>query len=249
MLHGTVCLKWIYLCEISRLEVCWGLNQSAGAALTEDHRRGGSWDVHSHTAPEAGSARSGCRQAWFLPRPLSWACRQAPPCVLTGLSLGTCSPGSFWISSSYAGSHEVGPSHCSDDHIKPPSPHAVTLWGVRSGLQHQAPLSPGFSRREHWSGLPCPPPGDRPDPGIEPPSLTSPALASRFLASRATWEANGQGIPLGQWKRSDTDSGDGRTALPVHWDTEVNSLKGWVSWPVNYMPQLKNNLLLTSERG
>ena len=37
----------------------------------------------------------------------------------------------------------------------------------------QAPLSMGFSRQEYWSGLPCPPPGDLPNPGIE---LTSPAL-------------------------------------------------------------------------
>ena len=35
----------------------------------------------------------------------------------------------------------------------------------------QAPLSMGFSRQEYWSGLPCPPPGDLPDPGIEPRSL------------------------------------------------------------------------------
>ena len=35
----------------------------------------------------------------------------------------------------------------------------------------------GFSRQEYWSGLPRPPPGDLPDPGIEPGSLTSPALA------------------------------------------------------------------------
>ena len=39
---------------------------------------------------------------------------------------------------------------------------------------HQAPLSVGFSRQEYWSGLPCLPPGDLPDPGIEP---ASPALA------------------------------------------------------------------------
>ena len=32
---------------------------------------------------------------------------------------------------------------------------------------HQAPPSLGFSRQEHWSGLPCPPPGDLPNPGIE----------------------------------------------------------------------------------
>ena len=40
----------------------------------------------------------------------------------------------------------------------------------------QAPLSVGFSRQEYWIGLPCPPPGDLPNPGIEPESLTSPAL-------------------------------------------------------------------------
>ena len=41
----------------------------------------------------------------------------------------------------------------------------VTLWTVAMGL------SMGFSRQEYWSGLPCPPPGDLPDPGIEPGSL------------------------------------------------------------------------------
>ena len=38
--------------------------------------------------------------------------------------------------------------------------------------------SMGFSRQEHWSGLPCPPPGDLPDPGIEP---ASPALQADSL--------------------------------------------------------------------
>ena len=42
-------------------------------------------------------------------------------------------------------------------------------------------LSVGFSRQEYWSGLPFPPPGDLPDPGIEPMSLGSPALADRSL--------------------------------------------------------------------
>ena len=45
----------------------------------------------------------------------------------------------------------------------------VTLWTVG----HQAPLSMGFSMQEYWSGLPGPPPGDLPDPGIEPMSLMS----------------------------------------------------------------------------
>ena len=46
----------------------------------------------------------------------------------------------------------------------------------------------GFFRQEYWSGWPCPPPGDLPDPGIEPESLTSPALAGGFFTTRATWE-------------------------------------------------------------
>ena len=43
-------------------------------------------------------------------------------------------------------------------------------------IARQAPLSVGFSRQEHWSGLPCFPPGDLPDPGIESVSLLSPAF-------------------------------------------------------------------------
>ena len=53
----------------------------------------------------------------------------------------------------------------------------------------RAPLSLGFSRREYWSGLPCPPPGDLPDPGIRPVSLISPALAGGFFSPGSTWEA------------------------------------------------------------
>ena len=45
-------------------------------------------------------------------------------------------------------------------------------------VAHQAPLSMGFSRQEYWSGLPFPPPGDLPDPGIEP---VSPELAGEFF--------------------------------------------------------------------
>ena len=56
---------------------------------------------------------------------------------------------------------------------------SVTIWTVA----HQAPLSMEFSRQEYWSGLPCPPPGDLPDPGIEPKSLMSPALAGAFFTT------------------------------------------------------------------
>ena len=46
-----------------------------------------------------------------------------------------------------------------------------------------------FSRREYWSGFPCPPPGDLPDPGIKSASLMSPALAGGLFTTSATWEA------------------------------------------------------------
>ena len=53
----------------------------------------------------------------------------------------------------------------------------VTLWTVA----HQDPLSMDFSRQECWSGLPCPPPGDLPNPGIKSAFLKSPALAGRLF--------------------------------------------------------------------
>ena len=65
---------------------------------------------------------------------------------------------------------------------------ASTLWTTA----HQAPLSMGFSRQEHCRGLPSPPPGDFPDPGIEPTSLTSPAVAGGFFTASATWEAQAE---------------------------------------------------------
>ena len=58
----------------------------------------------------------------------------------------------------------------------------VTLWAVAP----QARLSMGFSRQESWSGLPCPLPGDLPDPGIELKSLISPALVVRFFTASVT---------------------------------------------------------------
>ena len=55
----------------------------------------------------------------------------------------------------------------------------------------QAPLSMGFSRQECWSGLPSPPSGDLPEPGIKPAALMSPALADQFFIISTTWEARG----------------------------------------------------------
>ena len=47
----------------------------------------------------------------------------------------------------------------------------------------QAPLSMEFYREEYWSGLPFPTLEDLPDPGIEPMSPASPALAGRFVTT------------------------------------------------------------------
>ena len=67
--------------------------------------------------------------------------------------------------------------------------NCVCLFATPWILAFQALLSMGFSRQEYWSGLPCPPPGDLPNPGTEPVSLMSPALASGFFITSATWEA------------------------------------------------------------
>ena len=65
----------------------------------------------------------------------------------------------------------------------------VTLWTVA----HQAPLSMGSPRQEYWSGWPFLPPGDLPDPGMEPASPVPHAVAGRFFTFYhcATWEALG----------------------------------------------------------
>ena len=53
----------------------------------------------------------------------------------------------------------------------------VQLFMITWTVAHQDPLSMEFSRQEYWSGLPFPTPGDLSDPGNEPASLVSPALA------------------------------------------------------------------------
>ena len=65
----------------------------------------------------------------------------------------------------------------------------LTLCDPMDYIAHQAPLSMGFSRQEYWAGLPCPHPGDRPNPAIEAASLTSPALAGEVFTTSTTGEA------------------------------------------------------------
>ena len=57
----------------------------------------------------------------------------------------------------------------------------VKLFVTARTAAHQAPLSMGFSRQEYWSELPCPPPGDLPNPGIESASPASSALQADFF--------------------------------------------------------------------
>ena len=61
----------------------------------------------------------------------------------------------------------------------------ATLWTI----SHQPPLSMRFSRQGYWSGLPCPPPGDPPNPGIEPESLCLLNWQVGSFTTSATWEA------------------------------------------------------------
>ena len=60
----------------------------------------------------------------------------------------------------------------------------VTPWTVRLLCPWDSP-----AKKEHWSGFPCPPPGDLPKPGIKPVSLMSPALAGTLFNTSVTREA------------------------------------------------------------
>ena len=64
---------------------------------------------------------------------------------------------------------------------------SVTPWTVAC----QAPLSMGFSRQEHWTGLPKPTPGDLPNPGID---IMSPVLSARSLPSESARKPKNTGV-------------------------------------------------------
>ena len=86
--------------------------------------------------------------------------------------------------------------------------HAYSVASVMSDsvtlqtVAHQAPLSVDFPRPEYWSGLPCLPPGDLPDPGIEPASLVlqmeppGNPPCSRGCLSVPSWSLDGPGCLL-----------------------------------------------------
>ena len=125
-----------------------------------------------------------CRVPWFpLGRPIFWRIQDFLPSV-EGRPMGLCEQPAegprclHWLPMDCCACMRVCqvPSVVSD---------SVTLQAVAL----QAHLCRGLSRQEYQSGLPCLPPGDLPDPGIEPVSLRSPALAGRFFTISTTWES------------------------------------------------------------
>ena len=109
----------------------------------------------------------------------------------------------------------------------------ATLWTVA----HQAPLSMEFSRQEYWSGMPWLLPGDLPDPGIKPTSLTFPALAGRFFTTNATWDAQSPYRwvhigSLGKWTFRQVSNRDQRWYWNwwIRWERKV--IRKWrkISW-------------------
>ena len=85
------------------------------------------------------------------------------------------------------------------------------LWTVT----HQAPLFREFSRKEYWSGLPGPPPGDLPNPGIKSMSLMSPAWAEQFFTTSTTWDALGLGPGMANLKTNKQTNGSCRGLAPA----------------------------------
>ena len=83
-----------------------------------------------------------------------------------------------------------------------------------------------FSRQEHWSGLPRPPPGDLPNPGIEPVSLMSPAVAGGLFTTSTTWEAPGElciSQIVCQERKEETQSARGSRTISVGQGSSLNS--------------------------
>ena len=82
-----------------------------------------------------------------------------------------------------------GTQNLGGDEVCGKSFNSVRLFATSWIVVHQAPLSMGFSRQEYWSGSPFLSSGDLLNPGIESPSLISPALARKFFIMSSTWGA------------------------------------------------------------
>ena len=108
----------------------------------------------------------------------------------------------------------------------------VTPWTVA----HQAPLSVGLLQQELWSGLLFPSPGDLPNPGIEPASLVSPALAGGFFTTEPPGKPTGDPrtsrtlsapltfMPMLNWFRMYLRHGRGAGFLSL----TITDILGWI---------------------
>ena len=90
----------------------------------------------------------------------------------------------------------------------------------------------GILQQKYWSGLPYPPPGDLPDPGIQPMSLTAPALIGGFFNTGATWETLLIGyIPI-QNKKFNLKKKERNLALSLLWGEDIKQRKTRLqTWP------------------
>ena len=111
----------------------------------------------------------------------------------------------------------------------------VTLWTVTG----QAPLSMGFSRQEHWSGLPFPSPGDLPQPGIEP---GTPALRAISLQSEAPGKS--PGVVRVWWENLPLGEEDPHPDRGAWWATAHGVAKSWtrLKWLSTHRSTRENNV-------
>ena len=116
----------------------------------------------------------------------------------------------------------------------------VRLFAIPWTVAQQAPLSMGSSRQEYWSGLPCPPPGDLPDPGIKPMSPVSPALGNGLFTISITREAPNEHQPRTDGKKG--AAAPGNTMCKMRAGRLQGSEWGWFGWE-------KGKYEVTAKRG
>ena len=128
-------------------------------------------------------------RAWdgWMASPIQWTWVWADSGNSEGQgNLACCSPrggrvGHNWVTEQ----HHYSVCVCVCVCARPCSVMSDSLWPPWT-VAHQVPLSIELSRKEHWSGLPFPSPGDLPDPGIEPASPVSLALVAGFFTTEPT---------------------------------------------------------------